>query len=121
MAIVKFVTSGSPMNNIFPYIMKKEKTDAKLISGINCMPETALEEFRAVKNQFRKTDGRQYWHIVQSFSPDDNLTPEIAHEIGLKFAEYFGNYQTVVATHIDRNHIHNHIVFNSVNFENGKK
>ena len=109
------------MNNIFPYIMKKEKTDAKLISGINCMPETALEEFRAVKNQFRKTDGRQYWHIVQSFSPDDNVTPETAHEIGLKFAEYFGNYQTVVATHIDRNHIHNHIVFNSVNFENGKK
>lgn len=121
MAIVKFVTSGSPMNNIFPYIMKEEKTEQKLISGINCMPETAMEEFIAVKKQFGKTDGRQYYHVVQSFSPDDNISPETAHEIGLKFAQYFGNYQMVIATHTDRNHIHNHIVFNSVNFENGKK
>lgn len=47
--------------------------------------------------------------------------PETAHEIGLKFAQYFGNYQMVIATHIDRDHIHNHIVFNSVNYKNGKK
>ena len=52
MAIVKFVISGSPMNNIFPYIMKKEKSEQKLISGINCMSETAMEEFIAVKKQF---------------------------------------------------------------------
>lgn len=121
MAIVKFVISGSPMNNIFPYIMKKEKTEQKLISGINCMPETAMEEFIAVKKQFGKIGSRQYYHVVQSFSPDDKITPERAHEIGLKFAEYFGDYQTVLATHIDRNHIHNHIVFNSVNFKTGKK
>lgn len=121
MAVVKFVTSGSPMNNIFPYIMKEEKTEQKLISGINCMPETAMEEFINVKKQFGKIDGRQYYHVVQSFSPDDNISPETAHEIGLKFAKYFGNYQMVIATHIDRNHIHNHIVFNSVNFENGNK
>ncbi|MCM1284553.1 MAG: relaxase/mobilization nuclease domain-containing protein [Acetobacter sp.] len=121
MAVVKFVTSGSPMNNIFPYIMKKEKTEQKLISGINCVPENAMQEFIAVKKQFGKTEGRQYYHVVQSFSPDDNISPETAHEIGLKFAEYFGNYQMVVTTHIDRNHIHNHIVFNSVNLENGKK
>ena len=121
MAIVKFVTSGSPMNNIFPYIMKEEKTEQKLISGINCMPETAMEEFINVKKQFGKTDGRQYYHVVQSFSPEDNISPETAHEIGLKFAGYFGNYQMVIATHTDRKHIHNHIVFNSVNFESGKK
>lgn len=121
MAIVKFVISGSPMNNIFPYIMKEEKTEQKLISGINCMPETAMGEFINVKKQFDKTDGRQYYHVVQSFSPEDNILPETAHEIGLKFAEYFGNYQMVIATNTDRKHIHNHIVFNSVNFENGKK
>ena len=109
------------MNNIFPYIMKEEKTQQKLISGINCVPENAMEEFIALKKQFSKTDGRQYYHVVQSFSPDDNISPETAHEIGLKFAQYFGNYQMVIATHTDRNHIHNHIVFNSVNFENGKK
>lgn len=109
------------MNNIFPYIMKEEKTEQKLISGINCVPENAMQEFIAVKKQFGKTDGRQYYHVVQSFSPDDNITSETAHEIGLKFAKYFGDFQMVVATHTDRNHIHNHIVFNSVNFENGKK
>ena len=117
MAIVKFVTSGSPMNNIFPYIMKEEKTEQKLISGINCMPETAMEEFINVKKQFGKTDGRQYYHVVQSFSPEDNISPETAHEIGLRFAEYFGNYQMVIATHTDRNHIHNHIVFNFIKVE----
>ena len=61
MAIVKFVTSGSPINNIFPYIMKEEKTEQKVISGINCIPEKAKEEFIAVKKQFGKTDGRQYY------------------------------------------------------------
>ena len=78
------------MNNIFPYIMKEEKTEQKLISSINCMPETAMEEFINVKKQFDKTDGRQYYHVVQSFSPEDNISPETAHEIGLKFAKYFG-------------------------------
>ena len=78
------------MNNIFPYVMNRNKTeDGILISGIHCTPESALDEFRFVKNKFGKTDGRQYYHIVQSFSPDDKLTPETAHEIGLRFAEYF--------------------------------
>ena len=88
MAIVKFVASGCPMNNIFPYVMNKEKTDDTLISGFNCSPDTALQEFTLVKKQFKKEDGRTYVHIVQAFSPDDDLTPETAHEIGLRFAEY---------------------------------
>ena len=110
------------MNNIFPYVMDREKTDGGvLVSGIHCMPETALDEFRFVKNQFSKTDGRQYYHIVQAFSPDDDLDAETAHEIGLSFAEFFPGYQIVVATHCDKNHLHNHLVMNSVNMENGKK
>ena len=122
MAIVKFIVSGCPMNNIFPYVMNRNKTeDGILFSGIHCTPESALDEFRFVKNKFGKTDGRQYYHIVQSFSPDDKLTPETAHEIGLRFAEYFSGYQIVVATHCDRDHLHNHLVMNSVNMENGKK
>ena len=72
------------MNNIFPYVMNPKKTDGGvLVSGIHCMPETTLNEFRFIKNKFGKTDGRQYYHIVQSFSPDDNLDAETAHEIGL--------------------------------------
>lgn len=122
MAIVKFIASGCPMNNIFPYVMNESKTeDGILVSGIHCTPESALDEFRFVKNKFGKTDGRQYYHIVQSFSPDDKLTPETAHEIGLRFAGYFPGYQIVVATHCDRDHLHNHLVMNSVNIENGKK
>ena len=122
MAIVKFVTARCPMNNIFPYVMNGKKTDGGvLVSGVHCMPETAMNEFRFVKNKFGKTDGRQYYHIVQSFSPDDNLDAETAHEIGLRFAEFFPNYQIVVATHCNRSHLHNHIIMNSVNMENGKK
>ena len=122
MAIVKFVTARCPMNNIFPYVMNPKKTDGGvLVSGIHCMPETALNEFRFIKNKFGKTDGRQYYHIVQSFSPDDNLDAETAHEIGLKFAEFFPGYQIVVASHCNTSHLHNHIIMNSVNMENGKK
>ena len=87
------------MNNIFDYVTRREATESKLISGVNCSPESALDEFRFVKKRFHKEDGRSYYHIVQSFSPDDNLTPETAHEIGLKFAEYFPGFQVLVATH----------------------
>ena len=120
MAVVKFVNSGSPMNNIFDYVMRREATEDKLISGVNCCPESALDEFRFVKKRFHKEDGRSYYHIVQSFSPDDDLTPETAHEIGLKFADYFPGFQIVVATHVNTKAIHNHLIMNSVSYENGK-
>ena len=121
MAIVKFVTSGRPMNNIFPYVTRDEATEARLIDGVNCSPETALEEFQFVKRQFHKEDGRMYYHIIQSFSPDDELTPETAHEIGLRFAEAFPGYQILVATHVNTGAIHNHLIMNSVSFEDGRK
>lgn len=78
-------------------------------------------EFEAVKKQFHKTDDRGYYYVVQSFSPDDPLNFETAHEIVLKFAEYFQGYQCVVATHMNTDPIHNHIIINSVNFETGRK
>ena len=121
MAIVKFLPADCPLNNIFPYIMNREKTDETLISGINCLPESAMEEFQITKRQFHKEGGRTYYHIIQSFSPDDNITPQMAHEIGKRFAEYFPGYQIVIATHRNTDHIHNHIVMNSVNFETGRK
>ena len=121
MAIVKFITSGCPMNNIFPYVTRDEATEQRLIGGIGCSPDTAFEEFRYIKQKYGKEDGRSYYHIVQSFSPDDNLTPETAHEIGLKFAEYFPGFQILVATHCNTGNIHNHLIMNSVSYENGKK
>lgn len=121
MAIVKFVNSGSPMNNIFNYVTRSEATESKLICGVNCSPDSALDEFKFVKKHFGKEDGRTYYHIIQSFSPDDDLTPETANEIGIKLAEYFPVFQILVATHVNTNAIHNHLILNSVNFENGKK
>ena len=109
------------MNNIFNYVTRSEATESKLISGVNCSPDSALEEFKFVKKRFGKEDGRTYYHIIQSFSPDDDLTPETANEIGMKLAEYFPDFQILVATHVNTKAIHNHLIMNSVNFENGKK
>lgn len=81
----------------------------------------AYEEMMTVKKMYKKLTGREKIHFVQSFSPNDKLTYEQAHEIGVKMAEYFKGFQVVVATHIDREHIHNHIVLNTVNFETGLK
>ena len=121
MASVKFVAVSRGLKGILDYVTNREKTVERLITGVNCVAQTALHEFEAVKKQFRKTDGRAYYHIVQAFSPEDKLNFDTAHKIGLKFAEYFSGYQCIVVTHMNTDHIHNHIVMNSVNFENGKK
>lgn len=122
MAIIKFVNNSTTLETTLNYVMKEEKTEKKLISGKDCIAENALNEMNAVKKQYNKYDkGRDKIHLIQSFSPNDNLTYEQAHEIGMRIAEYFQCFQVVVATHIDKKHLHNHIIINSVNFENGKK
>ena len=121
MANVKFVAVSRGLKDILDYVTSREKTTDSLISGVNCVARTALEEFETVKKQFRKTDGRGYYHIVQAFAPDDPLDFDTAHEIGIKFAEYFKGYQCVVATHMNTDHIHNHIIMNSVDYETGRK
>ena len=93
MANVKFIAVSRSLSGILDYVTNREKTVDSLISGVNCVAETAQAEFEAVKKQFRKTDGRSYYHIVQAFSPDDPLDFKTAHEIGLKFAEYFKGNQ----------------------------
>lgn len=121
MAIIKFINNKVSLKKTLNYICKEEKTDKKLISGKDCIPEMAYEEMMTVKKMYKKLTGREKIHFVQSFSPNDKLTYEQAHEIGVKMAEYFKGFQVVVATHIDREHIHNHIVLNTVNFETGLK
>ena len=121
MANVKFVAVSRGLKDILDYVTNREKTVESLITGVNCVAESALDEFEAVKKHFRKTEGRSYYHIVQAFAPDDPLDFETAHEIGLKFAEQFKGYQCLVVTHMNTAHIHNHIVMNSVSFENGQK
>jgi hypothetical protein len=99
-----------------------EKTEEKLISGKDCTPSSALEEMQTTKEQFNKLDGRQYKHFIQSFDPQDNLSHYQANKMGLEWAETnFKGYEVLIATHQDKEHIHNHFVVNSVSFEDGKK
>lgn len=124
MAIIKAVNSKSSIATAINYITKKEKTEEKLISGIDCNPETAIDEMKATKELYDKNDGRQYAHFIQSFNPNDEISPEKAHEIGKEFIEKndkFKGHEIVLATHKDKKHIHNHFIINSVNYENGKK
>ena len=121
MAIIKFTSGKINPRTVINYVCNKEKTTDKLISGKDCMPESCEYEFAEVKKAFGKTNGRTYYHMIQSFSPDDRITPEQAHEVGLQMAEMFEGYQVLVVTHTNKAHIHNHLVINSVNFENGKK
>lgn len=130
MAVVNILSSGStqghkPLKNVLDYCMQEAKTvrnGTKLVSGINCLPESAYPEMMATKKKYGKMGGREYCHILQSFSPEEDITPEKAHEIAIKFAqEQFKGYEIVVATHMDKEHIHSHIVLNSVNCETGKK
>ena len=121
MAIIKFTSGEINPRTVINYVCNKEKTTDKLISGKDCMPESCEYEFAEVKKAFGKTDGRTYYHMIQSFSPDDRITPEQSHEVGLQMAELFEGYQVLVVTHTNKAHTHNHLVINSVNFENGKK
>ncbi len=110
---------------ILSYCKRDSKTvcgNKKLIGGVNCVAESAYHEMLSTKMRYGKTDGRMFYHLVQSFSPEENITPETAYEIALKFAEReFSEYEVLVATHTDRAHIHSHFVINSVSCENGYK
>lgn len=140
------------IDNLFPYVINDTKTlSKKLVSGYGIIEvENAVEEFYLTKERaaiargtdlvFNKRlnrvifDRKKYeqgygkgqrvlaHHLIQSFSPDDNLTPEQIHEIGRKTMLEFtgGDYEFVIATHIDKAHIHNHIVVNSTNIHTGK-
>ena len=129
MAIVHFVKSKRTqtvggLNAVINYCCKDAKVDyhgRPLISGINCVPQCALQEFMNTKRLHHSTKGRMYYHMVQSFRPDDPVTPEMAHEIALKLAEQIPGYEIIVATHTDREHLHSHFVINSVSYETGLK
>lgn len=129
MPIVHFINNKSQtaggMRNVLAYVSKAEKTeveDKKYVTALNCSADTAYEEFNATKNLYHKNSGRLYYHLVQSFPSGYEIAPELAHKIAVEFAsKALKEYECVVATHIDREHIHSHIVFNSVSFENGRK
>ncbi|MCO5386994.1 MAG: relaxase/mobilization nuclease domain-containing protein [Desulfosporosinus sp.] len=122
MAIERVLKDEDSSKIVLNYIMNPNKTD--LVTGVNCVPETAFEEMRMIKTAYNKQDGRQFVHLVQSFHPAEQVTPQQVHEIGVRLAkefERFSGFQIVVSTHLDQNHLHNHFVLNTVNMENGLK
>ena len=105
------------------YILQPKKLgDANLAGGINFMPDTAYEQMKSTKQMFGKAGGRQGYHFVLSLKPGEG-TPELMYDIAIRFAEkaFGGEYETVVAVHTDRNHLHAHIIINSVNMVTGYK
>ena len=86
------------------------------------MARSSYLEMMTTKRRFRKTDGRQFYHFVQSFSAEDHLTPQEVNAIGVEFArKQFPDFEVVVATHMDTGHLHNHLVVNSVSCVDGRK
>lgn len=105
------------------YALNRAKTEQDLFeSAIACTCETAFEDMCKVKEMWHKTGGVQGFHLVQSFAAGE-VTPELAHQIGLEFTRQLlqGKYQAVVSTHLNTDCIHNHIVWNSVAIQDGKK
>lgn len=112
------------LDNIIEYAANPDKTEQRLFeSAINCASvETAYDEMTATKKKFSKEDKVLAYHYIQSFKPGE-VTPELAHRIGVEFAEEcFGDrFEVVIGTHLDKGHLHNHIVVNSVSFADGGK
>ena len=105
------------------YILQPKKLgEANLAGGINCLPEMAYRQMKATKQMFGKTGGRQGYHFVISLKPGEG-TPGIMYDIAMRFAEeaFAGEYEAVVAVHTDREHLHAHIIINSVNMVTGYK
>ena len=122
MAVIKRIASKATPKKIVRYLTQEEKTEEKLIGGKDCDPDNIVNDFNMTQELYGKTGGVKYHHIIQSFSPEDNITPEKAHEIGKELAEsQFKGFEVFVVTHKDKDHIHNHLVVNSVSFENGLK
>ena len=129
MAIISFTnykrgqTTGC-MGAVMRYTMQDKKTvfdGQRLVTGINCQPESVYADFMTTKRLYHKTDGVLFYHMVQSFPKGEAVDPVTAHAAALKLAEYYEGYEVLVCTHTDREHIHSHLLINSVNFDTGKK
>ena len=130
MAIVHFVNykrgtqSRAAMRGVMLYVMQEKKSaweGEPLVSGINCQPQSAYDDFLNTKLLYHKDGGVMFYHMVQSFPKGAEVDPRQAHEAARRLAEYFGGCEVLVCTHIDREHIHSHCIINSVNFDTGKK
>lgn len=130
MAILKIVNrrngkrKRSHLAGVIKYVLKTEKTEEKLIYGQNLEPERAYQMMMETKDLFNKRKGMDYFHFVLSYPPNEKITPEQALEQAKELLERtkkFMGYETLVAVHRDKKHIHVHFIVNSVNFVDGRK
>ena len=129
MATVNFIRyssqSATALSKVAGYVSQEQKTRDKessmqLVSGINCSPKFAVQEFRAVRAVHRKESPVWFYHYTQSFSPGEPVTGQQAHEVAREFAaKAWPDSQVLVATHIDAHHTHSHFIVNAVCFESG--
>lgn len=123
MKAAKIGNVAAHLKHSLEYICNKAKTDnGSLVGSINCLPDFSFEQMIQTKKMFGKTDGRQGYHFVISLEPGEGNEKQML-EIMRRFAEEFlcGEYEAVYAVHNDKNHLHGHLVFNSVNMVTGRK
>ena len=114
---------GDGLKEVLAYTTQGYKTNEKeYITGINCEPSTSLKQMMNTKLSYNKMDGRLAFHAVQSFKPGE-VTPDECHALGVQLAQQmWGNrFEVVVSTHLDKDHLHNHFVVNSVSWVDGRK
>ena len=131
MAIVESIPeknqSPSAQKGVLDYCMQPSKTfdeseQLAYISGYNCVPQVANESFLATQKIFgHEPDGVRFYHFVQSFRIGERISPQEANGIGVELVKSFGNREAIVATHIDRDHLHNHIVVCAYDLDDGRK
>ena len=129
MATVNFIKykkqSAGALSGVTQYVSQDEKTldenDRQLVSGQNCTPQLADREFQATRSAHRKDSPVWFYHYVQSFSPDEVITGEQAHQLAKEFAaKAWPDSEVLIATHLDAEHIHSHFIVNAVCWESGK-
>lgn len=122
MAVTKILARKARLDLGIKYILNGDKTEENILTAhLNCDPGRECREMLDTKRAYGKTDGVQYYHVIQSFKPGE-VTPELALEIAKEFAqEHLPGSETVIAVHVDKKHIHAHLIFNSVNADTGEK
>ena len=119
----KAKTTPKSLEEAVDYAANRDKTESACFeTGLGCTTTSAFEDMRLNTLRWHKETGVQGYHLVQSFA-EGEVTPELAHQIGVEFAEQLllGKYQAIVTTHLNTKHYHNHIVWSAVSLEDGKK
>ncbi len=122
MAVTKILARKGRLDVGIRYVLNGDKTEDQILTAhLNCDPGRECRQMLDTKRAYGKEDGVMYYHIIQSFKPGE-VTPEQALEIATEFAkEHLPGYETVIGVHVDKEHIHAHLVFNSVNADTGEK